>query len=214
MARVPHRDAVVEREKEPQVVRERTAGRLVLSAPRAVYGIRGGRLRVRYAHRAMELRHLEHFVAIAQEGSFTQAARRLHLSQSALSISIRALERDLGARLFERTSHDVALSDAGQALLPEARRILGCVDIARKVVGDVGSGLRGVFRVGVLQALPLVDLAEILARYHQERPLVEIRPMPAHGGPPRWRRTSAGVSLTRPSCACPAARRTAWRSPR
>lgn len=139
-------------------------------------------MRVRYAHRAMELRHLEHFVAIAQEGSFTQAARRLHLSQSALSISIRALERDLGARLFERTSHDVALSDAGHALLPEARRILGCVDIARKVVGDVGSGLRGVFRVGVLQALPLVDLAEMLARYHQERPLVEIRPMPAHGG--------------------------------
>src|SRR3984885_12697622 len=101
----------------------------------------------------MELRHLEHFVAIAQEGSFTQAARRLHLSQSALSISIRALERDLGARLFDSTSHEVALSDAADALLPEARRILGCVDGARKGVGDVGSGLRGVFRLGVLQAL-------------------------------------------------------------
>lgn len=130
----------------------------------------------------MELRHLEHFVAIAQEGSFTQAARRLYLSQSALSISIRALERDLGTRLFERTSHEVALSDAGRALLPEARRILSYVDVARKAVGDVGSGLRGVFRLGVLQALPLVDLAEILSRYHRERPLVEIRPRPAPGG--------------------------------
>jgi DNA-binding transcriptional LysR family regulator len=87
----------------------------------------------------MELRHLEHFVAIAQESSFTQAAKRLHLSQSALSISIRALERDLGTRLFERTSHDVALSDAGRALLPEARRILSCIDVARKAVGDVGN---------------------------------------------------------------------------
>jgi DNA-binding transcriptional LysR family regulator len=130
----------------------------------------------------MELRHLEHFVAIAQDSSFTQAAKRLHLSQSALSISIRALERDLGARLFVRTSHEVALSDAGRALLPEARRILSYVDVARKAVGDVGSGLRGVLRLGVLQALPLVDLAEILARYHKERPLVEIRPRAAAGG--------------------------------
>jgi len=130
----------------------------------------------------MELRHLEHFVAIAQDRSFTQAAKRLHLSQSALSISIRSLEKDLGTRLFERTSHDVALSDAGSALLPEARRILSCVDAARNAVGDVGNGLRGVFRVGVLQALPLVDLAEILARFHRERPLVEIRPRPAAGG--------------------------------
>jgi DNA-binding transcriptional LysR family regulator len=130
----------------------------------------------------MELRHLEHFVAIAQESSFTQAAKRLHLSQSALSISIRALERDLGTRLFERTSREVALSDAGRALLPEARRILNAVDVARRAVGDVGTGLRGVLRIGVLQALPLVDLAEILARYHKERPLVEIRPRAASGG--------------------------------
>jgi len=130
----------------------------------------------------MELRHLEHFIAIAEESSFTQAAKRQHLSQSALSISIRALERDLGTRLFERTSHDVALSDAGRALLPEVRQILNCIDVARKAVGDVGTGLRGAFRLGLMQALPLVDLAEILARYHKERPLVEIRPRPAPGG--------------------------------
>ncbi len=130
----------------------------------------------------MELRHLEHFIAIAEESSFTQAARRLHLSQSALSVSIRALERDLGTRLFERTSHEVALSDAGRALLPEARQIIANVDAARNAVGDVGNGLRGVLRVGMMQALPLIDLAEILARYHKERPQVEIRPRAAAGG--------------------------------
>jgi DNA-binding transcriptional LysR family regulator len=107
----------------------------------------------------MELRQLEHFVVTAEEGSFTQAARRVHLSQSALSISIRTLERDLGARLFERTSHEVLLSDAGHALLPEARRILSGVDAARNAVGDVGSGLRGALRIGLMQALPLIDLA-------------------------------------------------------
>ena len=130
----------------------------------------------------MEFRQLEHFLAIAEEGSFTQAARRVHLSQSALSISIRALERDLGSRLFERNPREVALSDAGHALLPEARRILSDVEAARSAVGDVGSGLRGVLRIGLMQALPLIDLAEIIAQYHKERPLVEIRPRAAAGG--------------------------------
>jgi DNA-binding transcriptional LysR family regulator len=130
----------------------------------------------------MELRQLEHFVAVAEEGSFTQAARRVHLSQSALSISIRALEKDLGTRLFDRTSHEVVLSDAGRVLLPEARHVLSDVDAARNAVGDVGRGLRGLLRIGLMQALPLVDLAEIMARYHQERPLVEIRPRAAAGG--------------------------------
>jgi DNA-binding transcriptional LysR family regulator len=130
----------------------------------------------------MELRQLTHFVAVAEDNSFTKAARRLHLSQSALSISIRALEHDLGARLFERTRREVTLSDAGRALLPEARRILADVNVARAAVGDVGHGLRGTVRIGLMQALPLVDVAEILTRYHRERPLVEICPRPAEGG--------------------------------
>ena len=55
----------------------------------------------------MELRHLEHFIAVAEERNFTRAARRLHLVQSALSVSIRSLERELGIRLFERTTREV-----------------------------------------------------------------------------------------------------------
>lgn len=130
----------------------------------------------------MELRQLVYFVAVANDSSFTKAAHRLHLSQSALSISIRGLERDLGTRLFERTRREVTLSDAGQVLLPEALRVLAAADAARAAVGDVGDGLRGTVRIGVLQALPLVDVAEILGRYHRERPLVEIAPRPAAGG--------------------------------
>ena len=71
-----------------------------------------------------ELRHLEHFIAVAEERNFTRAARRLHLVQSALSVSIRSLERELGIRLFERTTREVELTDAGHVLLPEARRTL------------------------------------------------------------------------------------------
>jgi len=72
----------------------------------------------------VELRHLEHFVAVAEERNFTRAARRLHLVQSALSVSIRSLERELDTQLFERTTREVRLTDAGRVLLPEARRTL------------------------------------------------------------------------------------------
>ena len=72
----------------------------------------------------MELRHLEVFVAVAEELSFTRASTRLHLVQSGVSSAIKALERDLGAVLFDRDRHRVMLTDAGQVLLPEARATL------------------------------------------------------------------------------------------
>ena len=70
----------------------------------------------------MEIRQLEHFAAVAEERSFTRAARRLNYVQSALSVSIQSLERELGLRLFDRDTRRVALTDAGEALLPAARQ--------------------------------------------------------------------------------------------
>lgn len=130
----------------------------------------------------MELRHLEHFIAVAEEGSFTRAAARLHLVQSALSVSIRSLERELGSRLFDRTTHRVELTDAGQALLPEARNALAAVDAARDAVAAVHGGLRGTVRLGIMHSLKLIDLAAMLTRYHQERPHVQVIPIAAPGG--------------------------------
>ena len=78
----------------------------------------------------MELRQLEHFIAVAEESSFTRAAQRLQVVQSTLSVSVRALERELGARLLERTTHRVRLTDAGRALLAEARNALAAVEAA------------------------------------------------------------------------------------
>ncbi len=69
----------------------------------------------------MELRHLEYFVAVAEELSFTRAAQRLHVVQSGVSSAIAALERELGATLFDRDRHAVALTEAGRALLPGPR---------------------------------------------------------------------------------------------
>jgi DNA-binding transcriptional LysR family regulator len=130
----------------------------------------------------VELRHLEHFVAVAEEHSFTRAAARLHLVQSTLSVSIRALERELGGQLFERTTHQVALTDAGRALLPEARTALAAVDAARDAVTAAHGGLRGTVRVGIMHSLALIDLADVLAKYHRERPHVRIIPSTAMGG--------------------------------
>lgn len=76
----------------------------------------------------VELRHLRHFVAVAEELHFGHAAARLHLAQPALSQSIRTLEAELDVALFERTSRRVALSPAGAVLLPHARRILTDAD--------------------------------------------------------------------------------------
>ena len=130
----------------------------------------------------MELRHLEHFVAVAEERNFTRAARRVHLVQSALSVSIRSLERELGAPLFERTTREVRLTDAGRVLLPEARRTLAAAASAQAAVLGARSGLRGTLRLGMMQVISAVDVGSLIARFHRERPLVDIRPRAAPGG--------------------------------
>lgn len=130
----------------------------------------------------MELRHLEHFVAVAEEQNFTRAAQRLHLVQSALSVSIRSLERELGAPLFVRTTREVRLTDAGRLLLPEARRTLDAAARAQASVLDARAGLRGTLRLGMMQLVHLFDVATLIAAFHRDRPLVDIEPKAAPGG--------------------------------
>jgi DNA-binding transcriptional LysR family regulator len=130
----------------------------------------------------MELRHLEHFVTVAEEQNFTRAARRLHLVQSALSVSIRSLERELGTPLFERTTREVRLTDAGRILLPEARRTLDAAANAQAAVLGAQAGLRGTLRLGMMQLVSPIDVGALIARFHRERPLVDIQPRNAPGG--------------------------------
>jgi DNA-binding transcriptional LysR family regulator len=130
----------------------------------------------------VELRHLEHFLAVAEEQSFTRAAARIHLVQSALSVSVQTLERELGTRLFDRTTHSVELTDAGTALVVEARRTLAAADAARDAVAAVRGGVRGTVRLGIMHSLALIDLAALLTRYHREHPEVRLIPSPAAGG--------------------------------
>ena len=130
----------------------------------------------------MELRQLDHFVAVAEDGSFTKAARRLNYVQSALSVSVQALERELGVRLFDRTTHRVTLTGAGEALVPAARRTLAAAEETRDIAAAVRGVLRGTLRVGIMQSFAFADLPGLLGRFHRQHPAVEIQARPAVGG--------------------------------
>ncbi|MFE1440290.1 LysR family transcriptional regulator [Streptomyces sp. NPDC058739] len=123
----------------------------------------------------MELRHLQHFVAVAEDQHFTRAAERLMVSQSGLSASIRALERELRAPLFVRTTRRVTLTEAGRALLGEAERILAQVRAAHEAVAAVQGVLRGTLALGNEQCIAGVNVAGLLAAFRRRHPDVEIR---------------------------------------
>jgi DNA-binding transcriptional LysR family regulator len=123
----------------------------------------------------VELRQLEHFVAVAEERHFTRAAQRMNIVQSGLSASIKSLERELGTSLFARTTRRVELTEAGRALLAEARRVLAAAIVARDAVGQVEGLLRGTLSVGILQVSPAVNAPALIARFHIEHPSVDIR---------------------------------------
>lgn len=123
----------------------------------------------------MDLRHLEYFVAVADELNFTRAARRVHTVQSGVSAAVAQLERELGVRLFDRTRQRVALSDAGIALLPRARAALDAVRAARDAVDEVKGGLSGTIDLGTMISVGIVDLPALLGRFHQRYPGVTVR---------------------------------------
>ena len=123
----------------------------------------------------MELRQLEHFVAVAQECHFTRAAQRLHIAQSGLSASIRSLEKELGATLFLRSTRQVQLTAAGQALLAEALRALSASAAAKEAVAAVQGLLRGSLAIGSLQCLHAVNITALLTGFLAEHPALEVR---------------------------------------
>jgi DNA-binding transcriptional LysR family regulator len=95
-----------------------------------------------------ELRHLRYFVVVAEELNFSRAATRLHMAQPPLSVAIRQLEQELGTDLFQRTTREVKLTEAGRALLDGARRTLAEADRAVGAAKRAGAGELGQLRVG------------------------------------------------------------------
>ena len=114
-------------------------------------------------------RQLRYFVEIAESGSFSAAAERLFIAQSALSRQVRELEQQLDTALFERTARQPRLTAAGLAFLPRARHLLQDLDKASTLAREVGQGLRGSLRLSHSSTVPLTGtLLQRLGGYLRE----------------------------------------------
>jgi DNA-binding transcriptional LysR family regulator len=130
----------------------------------------------------MELRHLRYFVAAAEEEHFGRAARRLNITEQALSLQIRQLEHELGTPLFERLPRGVALSVVGDTFLADARRVLSAAEAAAERARRIGQGWEGVLRVGILNVedgpVPWTTgdiLGRLVATFARRRQSVDVR---------------------------------------
>jgi DNA-binding transcriptional LysR family regulator len=126
----------------------------------------------------MELRQLEHFLAVVEEGSFTRAAARLFMVQSSLSASLLGLERELGTDLFIRGRRGAELTDAGRAFLEPARATLCGADRARDAVAEVKGLIRGSVRIAAVAMPRSVDIGETIRRFQDEHPGVDVQVVP------------------------------------
>ncbi|MFD5415160.1 LysR family transcriptional regulator [Streptomyces nojiriensis] len=122
----------------------------------------------------MELQQMRYVLAVAETNSFTRAAERCLVVQSALSHQIARLERELGARLFERTSRRVRLTPAGEAFLPAARQ---CLDAAERAAAEVAAAVgevRGRLAVGLIPTVAAVDVPGALRDFRRRYPHVRV----------------------------------------
>ncbi len=124
--------------------------------------------------RCMELQQMRYVLAVAETNNFTRAAERCLVVQSALSHQIARLERELGARLFDRTSRRVRLTPAGAAFLPSARQ---SVDAAERAVAEVAAAIgqvRGRLALGLIPTVAAVDIPGALRDFRERYPHVRI----------------------------------------
>lgn len=124
----------------------------------------------------MELRELRAFVAVVEEGGMSAASRRLHVSQSALSQTVSALERELGVILVERTSTGVRPTEAGTTLLGEARAVLARYRQAVRTMSNYSTESSGVIRLGIPLELAPDVLPTALAKFATESPQTHVVP--------------------------------------
>jgi len=122
----------------------------------------------------MELRHLRYFVMAAEELNFHRAAARLRVAQPAVSAQIKALEKELNVRLFERTTRSIVLTEAGKVFLAQARNLLGSAEQAQLLARRAQEGAAGMLRVGVIPPAASPWLAQVLRQYHQQFPGVQL----------------------------------------
>ncbi len=124
---------------------------------------------------AIELRHLRHFMALAEELHFGRAAKRCNISQPPFSVSIQQLEAELGFALVERSSHGVRLTTAGAAFYEETGKALSQMKYACDVAERVNGGLEGVLKIGFFASMLHRGLDRAVAQFEASFPGVEVQ---------------------------------------
>jgi DNA-binding transcriptional LysR family regulator len=122
----------------------------------------------------MELRHLRYFVAVAEQGSFSGAARRLHVAQSAISEQLSNLESEIGVPLFARSSKNATLTQEGLLFLDEARRVLTAADHAIHVAQRAHRGEIGTLRIGFFAGAMGVSFPKLIRSFRKQQPHVQL----------------------------------------
>jgi DNA-binding transcriptional LysR family regulator len=126
----------------------------------------------------VEIRQLRAFVAIAESGTFTAGALRVHVTQAAISMQIRQLENEIGAKVFVRAPRHVILTEAGEQLLRRARHILREHDAALDEIAELAGAERGRLRIGSASAMVLTEqLPAVLKELRKQHPAAEISVM-------------------------------------
>lgn len=122
---------------------------------------------------SLELKQLAAFVAVAEEGTISAAARRLHMTQPPLSHQLKLLEEELSLTLFERGARKVTLTPAGELFYPRAANILEMARVARKELSDLAVGKRGTLRLGTVSSSGSALLSSRIREFHALYPDVD-----------------------------------------
>lgn len=122
----------------------------------------------------MEVRHLEAFLAVVREGSFTRAAERLNLTQPSLSARIQHLEQSLNGELFTRDTRPIRLTIIGETFLPYAERVLGVLEAAAEAVRIAQSGMVGRLSVGCPVSVSTYLMPQVVNLFSQRFPQAEL----------------------------------------
>lgn len=117
---------------------------------------------------------MRYVVAVAETRSFTRAAEQCHVVQSALSHQVARLERELGVRLFARTSRKVETTASGEAFLVAARECLAAAERAVVDAAEAAGEIRGQLRIGVIPTVAAIDLPEVIAEFRERHPQVRV----------------------------------------
>ena len=123
---------------------------------------------------SMDVRGLEVFLSVAKHLNFTRAGEEVHLSQPSVSVRIRQLERDLGSKLFEQLGKRIALTEAGQLLLPYAIRVMAAMDDALHAIDELKGLERGSLRIGASTTPGMYLIPGTIAQFKQQYPKIDV----------------------------------------